>query len=411
MLHPLGCTLPPPNHGHREPVAGPEIAMRETITCVYCTKNKPRPSRGEHIVLECLGGTSCIPDVCQSCNNDVLGPLDQEFSRNSPIVLHRLFNSGPKGEVQEPQFLEVPDVGGYIDCVVETGTFRVSTPHQFFLLDGKLTSYAPGDREKRLRDVLEYFEQVRDVPKRIRRSIRDIPEHSPARLVVHPKNSRWRFVLRARTEGDAQSLLRELVGWRRLLQPDVRQLTASVDASRVLLRLSTPINAVERCVAKMAFNFLAHHLGAEMALRPEFDPVRRYITGEEVDPVLEVEDPAGGEAGFTVDTRFVTPWHTNRKMDASSWILPDGHTLALHAYDRVVSCGVHLFGGAEHFRVSLGRVGPDARTGRPLPYFLFASTAPGTGDEFFDAMRRAERKGLLQRFVRRKPTDAEPHDG
>ncbi len=35
--------------------------------------------------------------------------------------------------------------------------------------------------------------------------------------------------------------------------------------------------AIFRCVAKIAFNFLAHLKGAEFTLRPDFDPIRHYI--------------------------------------------------------------------------------------------------------------------------------------
>lgn len=379
--------------------------MLDIITCIYCKKDHPRPSRGEHIVLECLGGTTCIPDVCQGCNNDVLGPLDQDFARNSPVVLHRLFNPGRPGQVQEPQFFEHPPMGGFLDIDIRTGQTGIRIPHQLFLLDGKLTSLAPLGTEEQNRAALEYYFTVQGNSRRVHRAIRDIPEHAPARLVVYPKNSRWRFVVRARTEDEANALLASLANWQRLWDGAARHFESTVNVERVSVRLSTPANAIERCVAKMAFNFLAHHLGAEFALRSEFDAVRSYINGENVEPVLEVPAPDGGEAGWTVDTRFVTPWHTNRAMDASPWTLPGGHTLALTAHARDIFCGVHLFDGHEHFKVFLGHVNDDATTSSPLPFFLFASDDPGTADEFFDSFQMLERKGIFRRTKRpRGPT-------
>jgi hypothetical protein len=142
----------------------------------------------------------------------------------------------------------------------------------------------------------------------------------------------------------------------------------------------------------MAFNFLAMHLGPSFALRDEFDPVRKYITGESVEPVLEVEGP-DGEMGFTVDSRFVTPWHNQPSTRDGWWVLPDRHTLALVARARSISCHVHLFGGRERFLVSLGRVGDDAQTSKELPFFLVANPAPATSDETFGVAAMLERVG------------------
>jgi hypothetical protein len=54
----------------------------------------------------------------------------------------------------------------------------------------------------------------------------------------------------------------------------------------LILPLSTSMNDSLRCAAKMAFNFLSFYIGADAALRAEFDSVRRYISGESVEPVV-----------------------------------------------------------------------------------------------------------------------------
>jgi hypothetical protein len=153
------------------------------------------------------------------------------------------------------------------------------------------------------------------------------------------------------------------------------------------------VNAPARCAAKMAFNLLCLHLGPEVALLSEFDPVRRYITGEDVEPVVEVPSVDGGEAGLTVDTRFVDNWFTQPEMRALPSSLQDRHLIWLAAYDREVYAYVDLYGKFA-FKIRLGRVASEIQISKPLPIVL-ATPIGGGGDEILTVEDIVRREGWI----------------
>jgi len=102
--------------------------MIPTILCVYCCKPKPRPAKGEHIILKGLRGRATIINVCggpDSCNQTLGDELDIEMLRNSFIALHRYYDPKVlKGQVGGTQFLR-SRFGGFYDCKM----FNSGQPH------------------------------------------------------------------------------------------------------------------------------------------------------------------------------------------------------------------------------------------------------------------------------------------
>ena len=86
------------------------------IQCVYCSEVKPPPKKkGEHIILDGLGGHATILDVCKECNQWLGDNLDIEFLRNSHIAFYRYFDPAiDDGEIGKIQF--VPSRYGWWDA-------------------------------------------------------------------------------------------------------------------------------------------------------------------------------------------------------------------------------------------------------------------------------------------------------
>jgi len=85
-----------------------------SIVSVYCKKTKPRPKKGEHIILDGLGGKSTIREVCGSCNGRLRRSPYEEYLRKSHAARWRYFDPLVlRGEVGAVQFLQFE--WGYLD--------------------------------------------------------------------------------------------------------------------------------------------------------------------------------------------------------------------------------------------------------------------------------------------------------
>jgi HNH endonuclease len=379
--------------------------MESFITCIYCKQKKPQPSRGEHIVQDGLGGSTCIPCVCAECNTGVLKTLDQEFLRNSPVGLLRVFASN-RGELRSPQFVPTEEFGGWLDCAVRAPSGprgpEVRVLPQVIVRDGHLaTVIRTVDRDSAtaaLRQLQERGAMHCDINAR--------PQNRPTRLVLAPKEkkNKYSFTLRAQSREEADEFLRiyyELAAdyWKTAVWKD-----ADPRLGTVLARTDTEVNVPGRCAAKMAFNLLAHYFGADIALGAGFDAVRGYILGRGILPVQQVI-ASDGEVGLTVDHRFVGPWYRHGPTD--HWCaLKGGHTVILNCQLSVVWALVHLFDGAMTFALQLGKLESHARIEGPLPVFLFTA-ADGAGDRLMTVEEVIKRvaPGLL------RDSEEGPYDG
>ncbi len=261
------------------------------ITCIYCKRVRERPARGEHVMLEALGGTT-IRDVCGGrggCNQKFGDTIDRELLRNSPVTLHRLILS--KGQDHEQQmFYFRQDHGVWLDAIVRVGDRAMVIPPQVYVHDGKPFVIATREFEAERIALLEMAVEALSSATRI---IHDWDQHAPTRLVLQP--ARGRYIARARSTEDCDAFFEIL----RAKLPELAARTAGGGAVEIalgfekpiILPLGTAINDPPRCAAKMAFNFLSYYLVSDIALRLEFDSVRAYINGDKVDPVTEVVAP------------------------------------------------------------------------------------------------------------------------
>jgi len=373
------------------------------IVCIYCKETRDRPARGEHVVLEALGGNTTIADVCggrSGCNQKFGDTIDRELLRNSLVTLHRLVVPGG-GDHEQQMFFPREDHGVWLDVLVRPAEQDMSVLPQLYLHDGGVTAVAsPEFDSERLRLASSTFA---DLGASVR-YIQDIPQYSP-RIVL--QTWRRRLILRARSSHEAEGFLE-------VLREKLPRLAAasnegSTDVTLptdtlLSLPLSTSMNDGPRCAAKMAFNFLSLYCGPEVALQAEFDSVRDYITGRNVEPVREIV--VGDEIGLTIDTRHVANWAAT-DMTASPWnLLRDAHYICLSLQEGQVCAEVGLFGGRCRFLVRLGKATEGVLRG-PLPA-VFLSPIGGGGDrvlagnELHEALHRA---GLVEPASRVRPDE------
>jgi hypothetical protein len=347
-------------------------------------------------MLAALGGTIKIPDVCGGnggCNQRFGDSIDRELLRNSTVTLHRLLLS--KGQTHEQQmFFFREDHGVWLDIVRCEGERRVMLLPQLYMHGQLPVVVASSEYSKERMDLLR--RPVEDLA-RAKMLIHEWDQSAPARIVFLPRHRLC--VARARSETELahffdsiRAKLPELAS--RHQDDDHQNINLGMEKTPLVLCIGAAINEPARCAAKMAFNFLSYYLGPEVALRAEFDSVRQYITGENVDPVRLVAAESG-EMGLSVDTRHAANWFATRPKTPRWRLLREAHYITLFAQNRVVQAEVGLFGGRSPFFLSFGRVGSDLVVSKPLPAVLLTPIAGG-GDrvladaELADALIMAE---------------------
>jgi hypothetical protein len=321
-----------------------------SIVCIYCEVTKPRPTKGEHLILEGLGGRATTRTVCGDCNNQ-LSLLDQELLRNTHLALHRFMDPAfQEGEVRAPQFVTFEH--GYLDIrLLNTGAADLLP--QAALINGGLFVVASEPDQLVLDEVLTALSNGEPA---CARSVRDVAEHDPPRLVV--SRQKRSHLIRARTNEDAD---RVLAAVRKGVKPAGY---APWDARiKTSLRLSIDVNVPGRCAAKMAYNMAAEVLGSDYMRGRAFKPVRAYILGTNVTSGTGIGE--NGEEGAIIDYRFVDPWFGDPH--PQKWPT-NHHALSLGAVGDKLCAAVELFGAIERFWIRLGELGP-ARLGR-LPCLL-----------------------------------------
>jgi hypothetical protein len=349
------------------------------ITCIYCKEVAARPPRGEHVILDALGGRTTIPDVCRGCNQRLGDTIDRQLMRNSAVTLLRFLRTPADRRPHDQPILYPRDDVGWMDAIVRGGDLLF--PPQLYAVDSKLTLVAsPTFDEQRAELMRMPIDSLTDA----RVHLHDGELAHPPRLVFSP--ALRRCFIRARTAAAHEefvALLRsDLPRLRgRENQGIIQELTLPTDR---LLKLTIAIgmNDAPRCATKMAFNFLSLFLGPEVALRPEFDGVRRYITGEDVLPPVERVAP-DGERGLTIDTRYVANWMAS-PIEPHRWpALADSHYIVLLVHQRQLGAEVGLFGGRSRFLIRFADISEDFPSLPPLPA-VFVTPTDDTGDRIVE---------------------------
>jgi len=158
--------------------------------------------------------------------------------------------------------------------------------------------------------------------------------------------TRRSHLIRARTEEDADELLRRLQVGIPVGEFELWELPRIVT-----VRSEMDLNATGRCVAKMAFNAACYVFGSGVIRTEYYDPVRAYIRGLDV-----ISGPAtdeNGEDGVLVDYRFVDRWIEDEPR-ANSPPHADWQSIELSRRGNELFATVLLYGGYFEFGVHLG---------------------------------------------------------
>ncbi|MEO8382711.1 MAG: HNH endonuclease [Acidobacteriota bacterium] len=232
--------------------------------CIYCrfTTDARRFATPEHVIPKAYGrfqGNFTIFCVCESCNQWFGDNLEVSFNRNSGEALMRLLSG-----VKSPH--EAAEIGGDRLHVVAGDGAKFAGAKSYF------KPHTDGTKV-----VASFVPHVGFAP-----SEHDEPvlfaESELTREVVAKYSSCECFVI-GETEEDFQRLASKLtdLGCQSesvLWCPPNTSLPLVLEPVRVDYRLD---DEVFRTVGKIAFNYLAHAVGAEFCLSRDFDAFRRFV--------------------------------------------------------------------------------------------------------------------------------------
>jgi HNH endonuclease len=233
--------------------------------CIYCLEAKlPAEFNREHVIPESCGrfrDTLVAHElVCAACNSHFGQTLDLTLARGTDEGLQRyLYGVKPKEEVERFRYdaltIHYQGEGDYHGAILRL-TADPSAPNGFRAVPIDQIGFAMADGSgfewMPLKEAYSgaWKERVDLDP---RRGVRIYAEDHQA----------VREYLKA--EGV------DLPTWRQMVRP------GDPNDEVLVQQVSRVTTDVERAIAKIAFNYLAVSNGAEFALRPEFDRIRRFI--------------------------------------------------------------------------------------------------------------------------------------
>jgi hypothetical protein len=316
------------------------------INCIYCTLR--RPPSAEHVLAKSLGGNLRRPITCATCNNQTLSALDQALAERSLVALSRVaytpgeaFDAKLGGE----HFHYDADRDLHTDVTLTNGFKSHTFPQVHFRYNSDQVMIVGTDRDGR-RLLVDFIDKhianatlddihVRQGP---------VDRCSTARIVMHRTKDGY---IRVRSKHDEKQIFAFLAHhWSHLRE---QLLTGeftnhTIGNPTIHVNLSVTLDDSFRAIAKTAFNVLATEAGVELALRPEFDPLRDYVLGRDIRHP-EPRDPDE----IAVDCRFV-----DMLPSENAAALPtDGHLVSLFRYRKHVMAIVTLY-GSHSFLVMLG---------------------------------------------------------
>ncbi|OLD38528.1 MAG: hypothetical protein AUI57_06685 [Candidatus Rokubacteria bacterium 13_1_40CM_2_68_8] len=243
-------------------------------TCIYCRRTDPPCGfHREHVIPEALGTfvgdvVTLTQEACAECNQHFGDTLERFLNRDSAEAMFR-FRHGLKDPAE----------------VHETFSRRVRVRHP---RDGSkwggayLAFVVPpaGEKEPYVELAPQLACERRDGKGWVYFSEEDLRERADEVKEVVARDCGPVRVLWAETK-DAKQRLLTLLAEKGMGFKSQKQIVEAVPAfrdGRVNAELEFTFDKVlARAVAKIGFNYFAKTRGAELALRPDFDPVRRFV--------------------------------------------------------------------------------------------------------------------------------------
>ncbi len=235
------------------------------MRCIYCKDDKPQGSFNiEHVMPRCLGSFQdnlTLDCVCRNCNQRLGDTLELALGRDSFEAMlrfqHRIKSLSEISQLRNKNLcltldVEGPWKGARLVMESDSQGITVNLIAQVGLpLQGIGLTYFTLDELRQLEQLVK------------------------PHLIVDQKIN-----LLYNTDNDLAALIAEL---KRLdVMFDQQGELPRIDVSHTSLaqvdihyREGT---SVQRAIVKIAFNYAAYHLGSDVMLRSDFDPIRSFIT-------------------------------------------------------------------------------------------------------------------------------------
>lgn len=315
-------------------------SIASSKSCIYC--EEPGPFSKEHVITAGLGGDDkrfmLVDVVCKRCNTDILGKLELEMLRSSPIGIARAFFQ-PHGRDRgkhttapgiQARRKQMANESGYPD-EVDFGPHAkpIVLPQLKITGEKSFTSTAAGPDELRsfvtTLSALFQSHQITCIRKRG-------PEHQlryeaiimlrPDKTFIQTESSfqakppRGGIWLERYDETDAENvtpaatILQKLDGGLVLKTSSATvedaldffaqaveqfsydlQVTRDIEGPLISVGMTTTVGVMERVIAKNGINLLAHYLGRDYVTDPGFRQIKDGIlTGTPSVPADLVEN-------------------------------------------------------------------------------------------------------------------------
>lgn len=246
--------------------------MTSAFPCIYC-RRLDVPRTREHVLQRAFGASATLPtQVCGDCNA-AFSKIDKTF-----VEVVDFYHRGRNMLRTLGLGQHVLEDGTIVNAVVD-GRGEVTFPPQFFEVSGSEWRFFGSSEQER--DKM--FEELAR-PSGLTVASRVVPPSPGVPPLLLLRSSPKSFVLigtsEARVEAFRKSILE--VG----VVPDSMGTNETKDrGDPPTITFPTKLEFVPygRAMAKVALNFVCHRLGSEVALREQFDPVRKFILGSEGD--------------------------------------------------------------------------------------------------------------------------------
>jgi hypothetical protein len=274
----------------------------DTITCIYCKQVRP-PSR-EHILARNMGGDATRWIDCTPCNGG-FSAIDQALAERSLVAVSRVAYTPADAfdtELGGQHFHRDVAHDLVADVKLVNGLRPVAMP-QLHFRPGTNQVMVVADDQSGLERLIAFVDKqiTKRTLRRLHVKVGPEDKCSTARIVVHREDDGYiRVAKRGHEAGIFDALEKVWPQLRAEMTGGKKPVAESIPNPSIDMEVPVRLDDMFRAVAKTAFNVLAADVGAELALRVEFDPIRNYIRGLDIRHTAEL-----AEGEIAADTRFV----------------------------------------------------------------------------------------------------------
>ena len=243
------------------------------MPCIYCRSDTPHRTR-EHVLQAGFGGVATLPvEVCADCNS--------AFSAADKALIDHvdLFARGSVKSLSGMGLLEDPDAGVRLSVILrlEGGKDIARLPPQAYRHPSGTWNFVGADQNGLAalrRDISQPTSQV------VVQHELDDDGLLPIPLTI-VRTAPSTFLVRGTDPAEVERFAEKLRTTGLKIDFEGTPTASPQFQPKVGRRTSFPVGEVSRAFAKVALNYVCFLFGPEIALRAEFDPVRRLARFDE----------------------------------------------------------------------------------------------------------------------------------